>query len=47
MEIEDWWGWISPVFLWAFDHYGFLFAFILFSLQAMFQIYRLIKLKRG
>ena len=45
METSDYWGWISPAIVWVSDHYGCLFACILFGLQAAVQIYRLNKLR--
>jgi hypothetical protein len=41
MDIQDYWGWTAPFFIWIVDHYSFIFALILVLLQILYQIIRI------
>ena len=46
MDIQDYWGWAMPFFVWAADHCSLFLAVVLFILQAIYQILRIKKVNK-
>jgi hypothetical protein len=38
---QNLWGWASGVFIFITDHWSGIAAFVLFALQAIYQVYRI------
>jgi len=40
------WGYLAGALVWCFDHWSGVAAFVLFVLQAVYQVYRIKKVKQ-
>lgn len=44
--LQNTWGYISGLCVWAIDHSSFLMAFVLFVMQVVYQVYRIRKARK-